>query len=128
MIFGHKAEIQVLFQQLIVNAIKFKRPHIDPIIRISVVEKDKHWQFAIKDNGIGIEQAHSTKIFDIFQRLHAREEYEGYGIGLSHCKKIVQLHGGNIWVASTPNHGSTFCFTIPRKIILNQSGRFKEYL
>jgi len=127
-IFGHKAEIQILFQQLIVNAIKFKRPGLNPIIRISVTEKDAHWQFAIKDNGIGIEQAHLTKIFDIFQRLHTREEYEGYGIGLSHCKKIVQSHGGNIWVASTPNHGSTFCFTIPRKMILNQAGRFKEYL
>lgn len=127
-IFGQKTEIQILFQHLIVNAIKFKQPQTNPIIRISVAEDNEYWQFAIKDNGIGIEQAHSTKIFDIFQRLHSRDKYEGYGIGLSHCKKIVQLHGGRIWVESTPNEGSIFRFTIPRKMILKPSGRFKEYL
>lgn len=128
LIYGHKEEIQRLFQHLIVNAIKFKQPQVDPIIRISVNEENSFWKFAIKDNGIGLGDKHLTKIFDIFQRLHARGKYEGYGIGLSHCKKIVHLHGGRIWAASTPNSGSTFYFTIPRKMILNASGRFKEYL
>ena len=127
-VFGHKTEIQTLFQHLIVNAIKFRKAETHPIIKISVKEKNGFWQFAVNDNGIGIAPAHLTKIFDIFQRLHSREKYEGNGIGLSHCKKIVQLHGGNIWAASTPNQGSIFYFTIPRKVILNSSGRFKEYL
>ncbi len=128
-VFGHKAEIQMLFQHLLVNAIKFRSlDSHQPIIRISVKEKEGFWQFAVKDNGIGIEQAYLTRIFDIFQRLHSRGKYEGNGIGLSHCKKIVQLHGGTIWAESIPNHGSTFYFTIQRKIILSTTGRVKEYL
>ncbi len=127
-IFGHKTELQILFQHLITNAIKFRLPDTQPIIRISVREKGAFWQFHVRDNGIGIEDAYLSKIFDMFQRLHSRDKYEGNGIGLSHCKKIVHLHGGKIWVKSTPQHGSTFYFTIQRKIILNSSGRFKEYL
>lgn len=112
---GHKVEIQILFQNLILNAIKFRQSHINPIIKISAEKENDFWQFSVKDNGIGISKEYQTKIFDIFQRLHSRDKYEGNGIGLSHCKKIVHLHGGTIWVTSQLNHGSTFYFTIQRK-------------
>jgi len=104
----------MLFQHLINNAIKFRQPETPPIIRISINEKNDWWQFAVKDNGIGIEQTYLNKIFGMYQRLFPREKYTGNGIGLSHCKKIVNLHGGTIWVESKPNYGSTFYFTIKK--------------
>ncbi len=110
---GYPTEIKLLFQNLIVNAIKFRKKNIAPIISISAEKKESFWEFAVSDNGIGIEKEHNERIFDIFQRLHTRTEYEGSGIGLSHCKKIVELHNGKIWVSSTPGLGSTFYFTIP---------------
>ena len=125
---GQKAEIEMLFQHLINNAIKFSPPETPPIIRISVSEKNDCWQFAVKDNGIGIEEAYLNKIFGMFQRLLPREKYEGNGIGLSHCKKIVHLHGGTIWVESKLNQGSIFYFTIPRRFTLKPSGKTKGYL
>ena len=81
-------------------------------INIEADRKNDYWQFAFTDNGIGIDPEHYERIFIIFQRLHTRSEYQGSGIGLSHCKKIVELHHGKIWVESTPNEGSTFYFTI----------------
>lgn len=114
-IIGQKTEIEMLIQHLIINAIKFRHPETPPIIRISVLEKNDLWQFAVKDNGIGIEKAYSSKIFDMFQRLLPREKHAGNGIGLAHCKKIVHLHGGNIWVESKLGQGSTFYFTIKKK-------------
>ena len=110
---GYSTEIQQLFQNLIMNAIKFRRKDVSPQIDISVKQIKGYWEFAIKDNGIGIEETHNERIFIIFQRLHTRNEYKGSGIGLSHCKKIVELHGGKIWVNSTPGEGSTFSFTLP---------------
>ena len=109
---GYATELKQLFQNLIINAIKFRKKENSPEIDISVQKNNGYWQFAFKDNGIGIEEKYAEKIFVIFQRLHTRTEYEGSGIGLSHCKKIVELHGGQIWVKSEPGEGSTFQFTI----------------
>jgi light-regulated signal transduction histidine kinase (bacteriophytochrome) len=110
---GYPTEIKQLFQNLINNAIKFRKKDVAPRINISVQRKLAFWEFAIKDNGIGIEAKHSEKIFVIFQRLHTRTQYQGSGIGLSHCKKIVELHNGKIWIESVPGEGTTFYFTLP---------------
>jgi PAS domain S-box-containing protein len=107
-------QIVQLFQNLIGNAIKF-RSEAPPEIHVSVARQDSSWQFAVSDNGIGIDPQYVQKIFLIFQRLHTRKKYPGTGIGLSICKKIVERHGGKIWVESALGHGSTFYFTIPDK-------------
>jgi len=109
---GYPTELKQLFQNIVSNSIKFRKPGTDPQIQISAERNNGHWQFAISDNGIGMEETDTERIFVIFQRLHTRTEYEGSGIGLSFCKKIVELHGGNIWVKSKPGEGSTFFFTI----------------
>lgn len=111
---GYSIELRVLFQNLISNAIKFRRKDVVPKIKITAKEEEKAWVFSVKDNGIGIEAEHQEKIFAIFQRLHGRREYEGTGIGLAHCQKIVDLHGGKIWLESEFNKGSCFYFTIPK--------------
>ncbi|TVZ28452.1 PAS domain S-box-containing protein [Gillisia sp. Hel_I_86] len=113
---GFDLELRLLFQNLITNAIKFQKKAEVPKIHISSEDKRTHWQFNIADNGIGIREEFQNKIFVIFQRLHNREEYDGTGIGLSHCQKIVELHGGEIWVNSEAEVGSTFHFTIPKTI------------
>jgi len=113
---GYPTEIKQLFQNLITNAVKFHKPNISPLINISASKKNGSWEFICKDNGIGIEEQHKERIFVIFQRLHTRSEYEGSGIGLAHCKKIVELHGGKIWIESPPGEGSAFHFTIPDTI------------
>lgn len=113
---GYEIEIKQLFQNLIINAIKFRKKDVAPQIKISCRKNAEGWEFAIKDNGIGIEEQHKERIFIIFQRLHNRTAYEGSGIGLSHCQKIVELHGGKIWIDSELGKGSTFHFTIQKKI------------
>lgn len=112
-VLGNPTDLRLVFQNLINNAIKFRKSDFSPKIIVDCTQKKNRWIFSCKDNGIGFEEKQNTKIFQIFQRLHSRKDYEGTGIGLSHCRKIVELHGGKIWVESKPNEGSTFYFTIP---------------
>jgi PAS domain S-box-containing protein len=105
---------QVL-QNLIQNAIKFRKPDVAPVVRISAEAMGGEWVFTIADNGIGIAPEFRARIFALFQRLHSRDEYPGTGIGLSICQKIVERHGGRIWVGGTPGEGSTFHFTLPQR-------------
>lgn len=111
-VYAFPTELKLLFQNLISNAIKFKKPGVPPEITINVFKENSSWKFSFGDNGIGIDLQHKERIFIIFQRLHNRTDYEGSGIGLAHCMKIVELHGGKIWVESTPNNGAIFFFTI----------------
>ena len=110
---GYQVELRQLFQHLIGNAIKFRKKDLAPKIVISVVERPEEWLFTFEDNGIGIDEKNANKLFIIFKRLHNRDDYEGTGIGLAHCKKIVELHEGSIWVENNGN-GSTFKFTISK--------------
>jgi len=110
---AYPTELKLLFQNLISNSIKFRKPHEAPLVNVGAERKNGLWEFSVRDNGIGIDEKHRDRIFVIFQRLHTRSEYEGSGIGLAHCKKIVELHGGKIWVESERGKGSTFYFSIP---------------
>lgn len=111
----YPSEIGQLFQNLISNSIKFRNKEIKLKIKISAEFNMQKWKFTFSDNGIGIEEKYFKRIFQIFQRLHSREEYDGYGIGLSFCKKIIELHNGEIWLESEFNKGTTFFFTIENK-------------
>ena len=102
-----------LFQNLISNAIKFRRETVPPRVHLSATRDDREWRLAIRDNGIGIDPQYADRIFVIFQRLHTIADYPGTGIGLALCKKIVERHGGRIWMESQPGHGATFYFTFP---------------
>ena len=107
-----EGRLNQLFQNLIGNALKYRKLDTAPEIRISAEQHEGAWRFAVQDNGVGFDMQYAESIFGVFKRLH-REEYEGAGIGLSVCKRIVERHGGRIWASSTPGDGSTFCFSLP---------------
>ena len=115
---AYETGLREVFQNLITNAIKFRKKDKHPKIRIGAEKLNKKWKFSVSDNGIGISSDQFERVFVIFQRLHLNEkEYEGNGIGLANCKKIIQLHEGEIWVESVIGKGSTFFFTIPNLTI-----------
>ena len=109
---GDDGQLVQLLQNLVGNAIKFHGPAV-PVVHVSARAGEREWIFAVTDNGVGIDPQYFDRIFVIFQRLHARESYPGTGIGLALCKRIVEGHGGRIWVDSAPRRGSTFCFALP---------------
>lgn len=110
---GHYASIRMLLQNLICNAIKFKKHNEAPYIKVGASFTNNYWQIYVQDNGIGINSNYLDKIFVLFQRLHTVDKYEGYGIGLAHCKKIVEVHNGAIWAESEVEVGSTFYIMLP---------------
>ena len=124
-----KTQMRQLFQNLMVNAIKFSKPDVRPNIFIEGEETAQYWMFKVVDNGIGIQEAYFDKIFLLFKRLHTNRDFEGTGIGLALCKKIVERHQGKIWLASKEGVGTTFYFTIHKKGGLsNQSKKAIEAL
>jgi len=110
---GAKTQMIRLMENLIGNAVKFTRKVKAPAITIFAEKKGNEWEFCVKDNGIGIEEGYKEKIFEIFEKLHTQDEYEGTGIGLAVCRKIVTQHKGKIWVSSHAGEGASFYFTIP---------------
>lgn len=113
---GYDTDLSLLFQNLLSNAIKFRKVGVDPIVEVTCQEKRDYWKFEVSDNGIGIDIEHRDDVFKIFTRLHLKEKYEGTGIGLAHCKKIVELHGGTISVVPSSVLGCIFKFTISKNL------------
>jgi signal transduction histidine kinase len=111
-VYGDATRLGQVWQNLIGNALKFcgEQP---PRIQVAAVQEGGHWQFAVRDQGIGLEPKHAARIFQVFQRLHTRSTYPGTGIGLAICKRIIEQHGGRIWVESELGQGATFFFTLP---------------
>ena len=110
---GDPRQLAQLFQNLIGNALKFRKPGEPPRVEVWAERDGDFWRVSVRDNGIGLDPRFSDRVFTIFQRLHTRDEYEGTGLGLAICKKIVERHGGRIWVESREGEGATFSFTLP---------------
>lgn len=113
-VMGNRTQLYQVLQNLISNGLKYHEPDNIPEVHIGARAQDGMWEISVKDNGIGMEERHLVKIFDIFQRLHRRDEFPGTGVGLSICKKIVERHDGKIWAESKKGEGSTFIFTLPQ--------------
>jgi len=109
-------QLKQLLQNLVSNGVKFHRDGLAPTVHVSCDRDDERWHFRVADNGIGIDPRYFEKIFMVFQRLHAREQYQGTGIGLAICRQVVERHGGDLWVDSTPGAGSVFHFTLPDSV------------
>ena len=112
----HRTQLLQLLQNLLSNGVKFKGDR-DPVVIVSSEKKENGYVISVKDNGIGIADENKKKVFEMFKRLHTRDEYEGTGIGLATCKRIVSSWGGDIWVESEVGQGSTFFFSIPNFVI-----------
>ena len=106
-------QMRQLLLNLIGNGMKFQSPERKPAVRVSATREGGEWRFGVRDNGIGIDAQYFKNLFQIFKRLHSSDEYPGTGIGLAVCKKIVERHGGRIWIESVLGQGSTFLFTLP---------------
>jgi signal transduction histidine kinase len=117
---GEEPLLSTLFVNLIGNSLKFRRPDVPPVIRITAERDGKEWRINVRDNGIGIEAEFADKVFVIFQRLHARDAYEGTGIGLAIVKKIVEYHGGRIWLDLDVDEGTSINFTLPAVVTLDE--------
>ena len=119
-IFGDRGQMAQLFQNLIGNGLKFRKPGQSPVVKVQsepqkLATGEALWWITVEDNGIGFDEKYRDRIFQIFQRLHGRNEYEGTGIGLAICRKIVERHGGTITASSTPGEGAKFLITLPRE-------------
>jgi light-regulated signal transduction histidine kinase (bacteriophytochrome) len=118
-IMADAAQMELLMQNLIDNSFKYRRANVPLEIRLSAERHDENdhamWEFALRDNGIGFESIYTERIFDLFRRLHSPDKYEGTGIGLTLCRRIVERHGGRIRAESAPGQGSTFLFTLPEQ-------------
>jgi light-regulated signal transduction histidine kinase (bacteriophytochrome) len=120
-----ESQLGQLFQNLISNGLKF-RAERPPRIHISATQKGADWLFSVADNGIGVEKEFLERIFEMFQRLHERDKYEGSGIGLAIARKVVHRHGGRIWAESELGKGTTFCFTIPVAPLAGETGAQRQ--
>ena len=110
---GDAVQLTQVVQNLVGNALKFRRQDVQTRIEIDAQEKDGQWLLSVKDNGIGFDMAHKDRVFTMFKRLHTRSVYPGTGIGLTVCKKIIERHGGKIWAESQLGEGTTFFFSLP---------------
>jgi hypothetical protein len=113
---AHYTDLKQVFQNLISNALKYRKADTVPQVTIEAIDQPTQFCFGIRDNGIGIDPKYFDRVFQIFQRLHGRHEYSGTGIGLATCKKVVDIYGGQIWIESAVGEGTTFYFTIPKVI------------